>query len=260
MQREVEGSQVQGSRPAGADGSSHVNWSSYWVPGVSATGQGAHVKYYAAPGRFGTRDGVTADGTHALFSINLRSASLPLFLPLLQLTPWPASAPLLKYSNTNGFWQPAIMRNNRPVYPSHAEQIWGAGASSSNSAPSLSSQDSWQFQILGRRRWESGRGLAAGERGLCGRANMSRWWEVTVQTLTTQHQISSLRQREDDKFQRHKRPETERVRTQKNGGDKYTEIETKTSEKSHNQKYYYETCLNVKVLHFAITMILMLEG
>lgn len=39
------------------------------------------------------------------------------FLPLHQLTPWPASVLLLKYSNTNGFWQPAIMRNNRPRLP-----------------------------------------------------------------------------------------------------------------------------------------------
>ncbi len=83
MQQEVEGSQVQEEGPAGADGSSHVNWSSQWVPGVSTTGQGAYVKYYASPGRFGTSGGVTADGTHALFSINLHSASLPLFPPTI---------------------------------------------------------------------------------------------------------------------------------------------------------------------------------
>lgn len=36
------------------------------------------------------------------------------FLPLLQLNAWLAGVPLVKYSNTNGLWQPAIMRNNSP--------------------------------------------------------------------------------------------------------------------------------------------------
>lgn len=70
------------------------------------------------PGGSGMRDGAKGGGgMHALFSINLRSVSPASFLPLLQLTPWPARAPLLKYSNTNGFWQPAIMRNNRLRLP-----------------------------------------------------------------------------------------------------------------------------------------------
>lgn len=69
---------MQGSRPAGADGTNHVNWSSYRVPGVSTTGQGAYVKYSVACGGFGTRDGVTADGTHVSFSIRVGAAGLPL--------------------------------------------------------------------------------------------------------------------------------------------------------------------------------------
>lgn len=44
MQGDVEGSQAWGG-PAGADGSSYVNWSALWVPRVSTKGQGAYVKY-----------------------------------------------------------------------------------------------------------------------------------------------------------------------------------------------------------------------
>lgn len=133
------------------------------------------VKYYASPWEI-WHEGWSDSRWHACLVFYQSALSQPTsFLPLLQLTPWPASAPLLKYSNTNGFWQPAIMRNNRPVSPSHAGKIWGAGARSSSPAPSLSGLDSWQLQILDRRSGESGRDLAAGERGLGGCANMSRW-------------------------------------------------------------------------------------
>lgn len=65
--------------------------------------------------------------------------------------PRPASLTLLKYSYTNAFWQPAIMRNNRPRVPqlcwAHTGEV-GSGAISLKSPPSLSGQGSWQHHIL----------------------------------------------------------------------------------------------------------------
>lgn len=103
MQQDVEGSQEQGSRPAGADGSKRVNWSSQRVRCVSTTGQGTYVKYYVPHLRI-RQEGWSDSGWCARLVFDQSVFSQPTsFLPLLQLTPWPASVLLLKYSYTNGF-------------------------------------------------------------------------------------------------------------------------------------------------------------
>lgn len=123
--------------------------------------------------------------THALFSINPCSASQHLsshyssWLPGL-LVRWCWNTPTLMASDNQ-----QLCGITGPISPSRAEQIWGADASSSNCAPSLSGQDSWQLQFLERQREENGLGLATGERGLWGCANMSRWSHSPASHNTT---------------------------------------------------------------------------